>query len=340
VTKTRSITDTKLFELIGEADPLSPDVAPTDADIEAALRSLLASGPPVAAPPVRRHPRRVVARAGIGVTAAGAIAFAAVNLLPGSPTPGAVSDAWAKRVIAHAAAAAAGSGTGILHIVETTTSPDYTGTFQSWDSQTTPDLFWETDQEGSDNTNGPDTSIRTISGDTLETYDAASNTLREVQQVPLARIAALEADGNPAYRDAFAITEEENVYPAAPRTTVPAGGSSSFQAPTFSDLIVALLKAPGVSVNPNASVNGEPAISITNKPGPSTLYTLYVQPQTYIPLQLIEAGPTNGNNTAPFTIKTTFNTYETLAAGTVSMPNLTQLYPNAKIISTQIAIDG
>lgn len=338
MTRTKSFTDTELFELIGEADPLSPDVAPTHGDIEAALRSLLVSGPPVDTKPATRRARRVVVRAGIGVTAAGAIAFAAVNLFPASGTPGGVSDAWAKRVIAEAAVAVAGPSSGIQHIVETTTSPDYTGTFQSWDAQTTPDLFWETDQEGSDNTNGSNTSIRTVSGDTLETYDAASNTLLEVRQVPRARIAALEAEGNPAYRDALAITEEENVYPAAPRTT--AGDSSSVQVPTFSDLIVALLKAPGVSVNPSASVNGEPAISITGKPGPGTLYTLYVQPQTYTPLQLIETGPTNGNNTAPFTIKTTFNTYETLPAGTVSMPNLTQLYPKAKVVSRQIAVDG
>jgi hypothetical protein len=347
MTRTRSITDTELFELIGEADPLRPDVAPTDADIEAAFRSLLGSRPPTETPSavrsVRRHPRRVILRAGIGVTTAGAIAFAAVNLLPTSPTtPGAVSDAMAKRVIAHVTATLAGPGSGILHIVVTTTSTanNYIDTYQSWDSQTSPDMFWSTDQEGSDNTSGPDTSALTISGDTLETYDAASNIVHEVQRVPPSRLAGLEANGNPAYQDALALSEQENVYPAATGTTQPAGGASSSQVPTFSDLIVALLKGPGVTVNPNASINGESAINITDQTEPRTLYKLYVQPQTYTPLQLSETSPTHGNDTAPSTITTTFNIYETLPAGAASMPDLAQLYPNAKVLSTLISIDG
>jgi hypothetical protein len=337
---TRSLADTRLFELIGETDPLTEDLAPTDVDTETAFRNLLERWPQVDAPPIRRLPWRMVLRAGVGVTAAAAIAFAALNVLPVSPTtPGGVSDAFAKRVIAHAAAAIAGPGSGILHIVVTTTSTSnsYVDTYQSWDSQTTRNMFWSTDQNGSHNTTGPDTSALTISGDTLETYDAASNTLHEVQRVPPSRVAGLEADGNPAYAAALQLTE----YPAVTGTTNTAGGASASETPgTFSDLIVTLLKATGVVINLNAGFNNQRAIRITDQDGPTTLFTLYVKPQTYTPLQLTMTTPTSDSDTTPSTITTTFNTYETLPAGSVSIPNLAQLYPNAKVVSTLISIDG
>lgn len=321
---------------------------PSDAEIDAALQRLLNRVPTANASAQKAwlHTatrRRIAIGGGVAATAAIA-AFVVVNVLPASRTLGGVSDAWAKRVIAHTAAAVAGSGSGILHIIETTTGTDYNGfdftdTFQSWDSQTTPDQFWSTNQDGSDNTSGPDTSMLTISGDRLETYDAASNTLHEVHRVPPSRIAEAEAQGNAGYAAALVLTEKANVYPAAPRAT--ASGSSSFQVPTFSDLIVALLNAPGVTVNPNASVNGEAAISITETPAANAnaRFTLDVQPQTYTPL-LMTITTTNTSGAVQSTITTTFNTYETLPAGSASMPNLAQLYPNATIISTQTAIDG
>jgi hypothetical protein len=325
---------------------------PCDAEIDAALQRLLARVPTAEASALKKAwpqsamPRRIAFGGGVAATVAIA-AFVVVNVLPGSQTPGSVSDAWAKRVIAHTVAAVAGPGSGILHIVETTTGTikntdsrhrfSYTDTYQSWDSQTTSDEFWSTNQDGSDNTTGPDTSALTLSGHTLETYDAASNTLHEVQHVPPARVVGLQEDGNAGYGAAVVLTREANVYPGATRTTVLAGGSSSSQVPTFSDLIVALLKAPGVTVDPNASVNGEPAISITARPEGNGLFTFYVKPQTYTPLQLVITETSNGSAS---TNTTTFNTYETLPAGSVTMPNLAQLHPNATTISTQIATDG
>jgi hypothetical protein len=326
---TRSITDTKLFGLIGEADPLIMDIAPTGEDTEAVLRRLLATGPMLgdgpAVPSVGRHSRRVVLRAGVGFTVAVAIAFAAVNLLPSSQTPGGVSDAWAKRVIAHATAAVAGPGTGILHVVETVTTDapgpngasSATHTVQSWEQQTAPYAYWVTSQYGSD------TSTATLSDDTVERYDSASNTLIEWRDTPpLLEFAQFESD--PAYRAAFSLVHQQDLVTASRS----AGTQSSSQPPeTFSDLIVALLNASGVSVT-NATVNGESVISIT---GDNGNVTLYVQPQTYKPVQFVI---TRRTGVAPSTVTTTFNTYETLPADSVSMPNLPQLYPSAKTSTT------
>jgi hypothetical protein len=323
---------------------------PSGTEIDAALRRLLARVPAAEASagpawPQAATRRRSVFGSGVAVTVAIA-AFVVVNVLPASRTPGGVSNAWAKRVIAHTSVAVLGPGSGILHIVETTTgtingtgsrhSFNYIDTFQSWDSQTDPDQFWSTNQDGSDNTSGPDTSALTLSVHTLESYDAASNTLHEVHQVPPARVAALEAEGNAGYAAALALTEQANVYPGAPRRTA----GSSFQVPTFSDLIVALLNAPGVTVNPNASVSGEAAISITETPAANAnaRFTLDVQPHTYTPL-LMTITNTNGSGAIESTNTTTFNTYETLPASSVTMPNLAQIYPNAKVISTRTAID-
>jgi hypothetical protein len=326
MTKMKSSADTKLFELIGKTDPILSEAPPTDEATEAAFRALIASG--TAASPAlgarARRPRRVLVRASAGVAAAGAVAFAAVNLLPASQTPGAVGAAWAKRVIAHAAVAAAGSGSGILHIVATTTSGNYTGTYQSWDSKTSSDTFWSTDAAGADNTTGPNTGMLTLSGDTLESYDAASNTLREVQRIPPSRAMALEAEGNPAYAAVLELTE----YPGAATTT----SAAPSQTPeTFSDLIAALLKDSGVTADTGASVNGQSAIRISDQAGARLLYSLYVAPQTYTPLRLVASSTTNGNES---TITTTFDAYETLPAGSVSMPNLAELYPNAKVVSS------
>ena len=88
---------------------------------------------------VSASPWRRVALGGVVVATVAAVAFAAVNLLPASGTPGAVSDAAAKQIIARAAAVLSGTGSGILHIAETLTvnpnesgQPINTSTVESW----------------------------------------------------------------------------------------------------------------------------------------------------------------------------------------------------------------
>jgi hypothetical protein len=171
---------------------------------------------------------------------------------------------------------------------------------------------------------GSDAITTTLSDDTVEHYESASNTLIEWHNAP-PLLESEQFESDPAYRAAFSLAHSQDL----PTAIKSAGAQSSSQPPeTFSDLIVALLNAPGVTVNPTASVNGKSAISITGSNGN---VTLYVQPQTYTPLQFVV---TNGSGAAQQTITTTFSTYETLPSGSVSMPNLAQIYPSARVSST------
>jgi hypothetical protein len=304
---------------------------PPEAEIDAALRRLLMRVPTAEASSrtawLQGTTRRRTSIAG-GVAATAAVAaFVVINVLPASRTPGAVSDAFAKQVIAHTAAAVAGTGTGVLHVVETVTNDEIgaagptssMSTVQSWEEQTAPYAYWVTDQYGSD------AITTTLSDDTVEHYESASNTLIEWRNTPpLLEFEQFETD--PAYRAAFSLAHSQDL--AAAIKLAGAKSSSSQPPETFSDLIVALLNAPGVTVNPNASVNGESAISITGSNG---AVTLYVQPGTYTPLQFVV---TRGSGRAQQTITATFSTYETLPTGSVSMPNLAQLHPSAKVWTT------
>lgn len=300
---------------------------PSDAEIDAALQRLIARVPTAEASRRTRWPqiatRQRIAISGATAVSAAVAAFVVVNLLPASPTPGAVGNAFAKRVIARASAAVAGNGTGILHVAETVTIDETsanganrtTFTIQSWEDQTAPYAYWVTHQYSSD------TSTTTLSDDTVESYSSANNRLFEWHNAP-PLLAFEQFESDPAYRAAFTLAHDQGLI-AAVKT---AGAQSSSQPPeTFSDLIVALLKAPGVTVNPSARVNGQSALSIT---GGNGRVTLYVQPQTYTPLQFVI---TSGNGSAQQTITTTFNTYQMLPAGSVSMPNLAALYPDAQI---------
>jgi hypothetical protein len=310
--------DFDALDVMRVLDPRRAD--PSTGEVDAALRRVLARVPTVETSPGRAWPpvttRRRLAFGGTAAATAAAAAFVAVNVLPASPTPGAVGDAWAKRVIAHAAAAVSGNGSGILHVVETVTvagggsdgPPSQTFAVQTWDSQTAPHEFWETVQQG------PGVNMTTISGDATEEYNSVSSTVTEMQGSQPTQFAQQVFD-DPEYQAASALAHTSSPTPAA-----------------FSDLIAQALKASGVSVNQDANVGGEPAISIagsiTNEDGNDVSYTLYVQPQTYTPLELVT---TSGSGTGQSTITTKFSTYETLPAGSVSMPNLVQLYPSAQV---------
>lgn len=300
---------------------------PSDAEIDAALWRLVTLASSAKASPRRAWPQTTARRIAVGGTvtfSAAVAAFAAVNLLPASPTPGAVSSAWAKQVIAHAAAALTGSRSGILHVGETQTvdTPGAHGqpdTIKSWESQA-PYRYWVTEHQGS---SFYETTVK--SGDRMEQY--ISSPVLGVHHHPVHVLYVIHAPEfsqrafgpltGPAYKAALALVTDRS--------------SSSTRPENFSDLIVHLLRAPGVRVNTDASVNGTTAISITAK---SKIWhdehdTLYLRPKTYTPLELTT---TSGTGAAYSTTTTTFSTYETLPADSVSMPNLEQLYPSARVL--------
>jgi hypothetical protein len=183
MTRTTSMTDLRLFELIGEADPFTLDAAPSDADTDAALRILLESGPPFDAraasrPPSGRYSRRVVLRAGIGVSAAGAVAFGVVNVLPSSG-PGQVATASADAVIRHALDALTPTTGSILHVDVIGSQTNSDGSTVTWGDQS-----WKQNSAPYDSrqiqTSPQGTTVQTATIDgTEQLYDPATDTVYE-----------------------------------------------------------------------------------------------------------------------------------------------------------------
>jgi len=329
-------------ELMRSMNPLP--AKPSSDELELALQRLLSElpeAPPVPRGRIRATRLRVALGGALAVTAAGG-AFLAVNLLPAATTPGAVSNAWAKRVIEHAAAAVAGTGDGILHVVRTETvdftitganngtdgPASETSTIESWQQQTAPYDYWSDTQSGSV------TGTTTVAAGDVESYNSLTpNTILESHlSSELASIFPLVSD--PAYRAALALQQTQSSGSAPSNkllflNVTPSQG----QAPaTFSDLIASLLKLPGLTVNQNASVNGQNAISISSRSGDEVLY---VQPGSYTPLKFMA---TSGSGSSQVSITTTFSTYQTLVAGAVSMPDLVQLHPSAKVVEALTAV--
>jgi len=276
---------------------------------------------------VSASPWRRVALGGVVVATVAAVAFAAVNLLPASGTPGAVSDAAAKQIIARAAAVLSGTGSGILHIAETLTvnpnesgQPINTSTVESWDSETAPLAYWST-AVGNDGAFGK----TVIANDTIEHYDSSSNTIQELRNAPPIDESWQQfADEHTYFGPVVSLLGQQD--PGAVRRLVFAGSQAPATFPAeFSHLVEELLSAPGVTVNSAASVNGAPAITITNN---NVGYTLYVQPGTYTPLEITYTAA--GRD--PTTLTITFTAWETLPPGSVPIPDLTQLYPKASVV--------
>ena len=331
----RTIHPVDIDELMRSMNPLTAEPSSTDVDL--ALQRLLSQLPEAPQP----RPRRVrttrlrLALGGtVAATAAGA-AFAAVNLLPASTTAGVIGNASAKQVIAHAAAATTGPSDGILHVARTVTidggATNETYTTESWMQQTAPYDYWANTQSSSF------TVTTTVAGGDVDEYNSQTNTITESHlTVQQARVFPLLSD--PAYRAALTLQQTQNTSSAADPLTLTVPPSQGQAPETFSDLLTSLLTLPGLAVNPNASVNGQNAISISSQSGDEVLY---VQAGTYTPLQFVltyRSGLTYGSDNTPISVTTTFNSYQTLPAGSVSMPDVAQLHPNATVTELTVPV--
>ncbi len=331
----RTIHPVDIDELMRSMNPLTAEPSSTDVDL--ALQRLLSQLPEAPQP----RPRRVrttrlrLALGGtVAATAAGA-AFAAVNLLPASTTAGVIGNASAKQVIAHAAAATTGPSDGILHVARTVTidggATNETYTTESWMQQTAPYDYWANTQSSSF------TGTTTVAGGDVDEYNSQTNTITESHlTVQQARVFPLLSD--PAYRAALTLQQTQNTSSAADPLTLTVPPSQGQAPETFSDLLTSLLTLPGLAVNPNASVNGQNAISISSQSGDEVLY---VQAGTYTPLQFVltyRSGLTYGSDNTPISVTTTFNSYQTLPAGSVSMPDVAQLHPNATVTELTVPV--
>ena len=328
----RTIHLVDIDELMRSMNPLTAEQSSTDVDL--ALQRLLSQLPEAPQP----RPRRIRAtrvRVVLGGTVAATAAFAAVNLLPASTTPGAVGNASAKQVIAHAAAAATGPGDGILDVASTVTidggATNETYTTESWTQQTAPYDYWANTQSSSF------TGTTTVAGGDVDEYNSQTNTITE-SHLTVQQAQAFPLLSDPAYRAALTLEQTQNTSSAADPLTLTVPPSQGQAPATFSDVLTSLLKLPGLVVNQNASVNGQNAISISSPNGDEVLY---VQTGTYTPLKFVVtylSGLTYGSDNTPITVTTTFSSYQTLPAGSVSMPDVTQLHPNATVSELNVPV--
>jgi len=285
------------------AEPPSPDA------IELALQRLLAeTESPVAAAAGRRR----LALAGGLLVAAVAAGFAVINLLPASSTNSGVGAAWAKNVIARSAGVAAGVGDGILHVDMRVTETSAAGSdnvryrVESWAQLGAPRAFWETIVSRSNAT------TTTVIGDHVESYDSATNTFAgATKQIGHGRPRAALFD--PAYHAALSV-----LYPRDGADRVP---------PSFAQLVARLIRSPNVTVDRNATLDGNRAVSITSLHGRAILY---LQPRTYTPVEFVMHGDPGATPASITTILMRFDTYETLPRGAVDPPNLRLLHPGAR----------
>jgi hypothetical protein len=311
------------------APPLDPDALmrsmnpstepPSFEALEAALQRLLAEAEPAGASvPGRRRwisrssRTRPALAAGV-LVAVIAAAFAAINLLPASSHPAGVGTALAKDVVARTADVATGAGDGILHIdmLVTQTSANKSDEvhyrIQSWAQLSAPHAFWETSYSGSD------VSTTVLLRGRVEYYDSASNTLSGgAKRVSGARPRAALFD--PAYHSVLVVLYPSNV-------------TAHQLPPTFSQLVARLIRAPNVTVDRHATLDGRPAIRITALQGRAILYA---QPRSYTPLEFVTFGDLGADPASITRITMRFAAYETLPHGSVSPPDLQKLHRSAR----------
>jgi hypothetical protein len=97
--------------------------------------------------------------------------------------------------------------------------------------------------------------------------------------------------------------------------------------PSFPQLLARLIRSPNVTVDGNATLDGNRVVSITSLHGRAILY---LQPRTYTPLEFVMHGDPGSTPASVTTIVMQFDTYETLPRGAVDPPNLRQLHPGAR----------
>lgn len=301
-------------QLVRSANPLTAQRS--DVEVAAALDRMTRMLP-VAPPSPARRPKVVKPRVLFLLAAvAGAGVFAGTNIVWPSSGTGGVPEAWAKQVIGRVSAVLSGPQGGILYINCTLAETRANGRrvrsfkFQTWEQQTRPYAYWQSGYNGTDHET-------TVITDRIERYDAASNTLNEGRPQPPRAINLLKTIYNPAWLAVSYMAQQVGI---------------ATNTGSYGVLLARLLQAPGVAVTAHAHLRGRAVIAIVSglRSGISRRRagelwgTLFVDPTTYRPLEYVI-------HSGPVVLTQTFLTYRTLRAGSVPVPNLRKLHPDARI---------
>jgi hypothetical protein len=305
-------------ELIAAANPRTTEPYPFE--IDAALQRVLARStePASADPPASRHsrPRHVVPAAALAAAAAVAAAVVLTGIGhtragSGASTrnPGASAGHLSTTaVIRRMTNVISGSGTGILHLVETDSyglvgGPQTTYSGQSWTQQDGQHAYWGVS--------------------TCETGCPAGGSIRE---------AVMADHWTDLYFPQTNTIEEVNSGPPIWGSRSPldlglvAMGVQAAADANFAAQVTALLHDPKVTVNWNARFEGYRAIRFYSAARQSTLY---VQPGSYRPLAVVMTSHANGHRYQQVTV---FRSIQTLLDGSVPIPDLARLYPTARVV--------
>ncbi len=288
-------------------------------------------------------------RTGLRIAAVGGLAaagLAAVSLAPSGHHGGVVSEAWAKTVLAKTRAALTDQGSGILHVIidEQDTVPNANGdqvthslTIEDWSDESSDD-YWAKETLAPGGGQSTDTAWTVNTPDSTTIYDADSNLIRTFTNSAHVKIEHPEFS-DPAAQQLAAYVDQATIDLAAanlPKSVIVNPGSGQVSVPgplqrvSFAGLLRQLISSNDATVQGPITQNGHSEIQIDTQNG----VTVYVDPQTYAPLELDFNGTPRTGSSVPTVASTTltFQTYETLPADSVTPPDLQQLYPNATVV--------
>lgn len=238
--------------------------------------------------------------------------FALVNGLDGSAHRAGVGLS-AQQVIARTAAFVTGSGDGILHVAATTTTSvngHHTSYTDIWSEEKAPFDYHVSA-----------TTIHEVKvGNTLIAYRSDFNQIS---------VGNLRHGPVPVQVEDPLATAIEEVDTTHGVGSLYHGEANSPAA--FALALAQIINAPSVTVNRNAAFRGSPAVSITSG---NRRATLYVDPITYRPLELVTKIKVLGSGdkvVRSYTSTTIFQSYETLPRSLLKMPNLVRHYPHATV---------
>jgi outer membrane lipoprotein-sorting protein len=266
-----------------------------ETEFELAIRRELAS---------RRQLRRPAFRLSLVVAAAAAVALGLLSALPGN----------GPNVVARAAAAITGSTDSILHVSAITRDTGVGGVYssqtESWQETSAP-FATRSLHVGA---GGARLETLQVNGST-QVYDAATNTIYTNSS------GAYNGGGNtpqspPPNKAGAAKGGSVGTGPAKPVTPTQSRDP-------YRGKILSILHSGAVTVAGHTTVDGRDALILAGKDGQTTIY---VDPQTYQPIQF-------RTSTGAGTVTTTFQTYEELPRNPANdaLVSLTAQHPSASI---------
>jgi hypothetical protein len=262
----------------------------------------------------REHsPRRLVLggrpmlRLSLAAAAAAAVALGVLSALPGS----------GPNVVARAAAALRVTGATILHVDVAGLDVHADGSSSSWTEEAWQQASAPYARRAVRTENGLTADIVTDAPDNSQLYDATTNTIYSVNAPGLSQV----KQGRPAPAPPL---KQPPAGEQPSRQEVPKGQAASPSDDPIRAKVLAMLDNGAVSAAGRTTVEGRDALKLASADGS---LTIFVDPQTYDPIEWNLSGGDGTGTTVHFT------TYERLpeTSATASLFDLQAQHPTARV---------